>query len=88
MQEPGRTKRVVRTTMGLRDVLFDELDALRSGASTPKKASAMARVASTIVASVKIEIEHQKHVATLSGLGNTPIPSAVLELGNGNEQVQ
>jgi len=76
-----------RTSLGLRDVLFDEIDALRSGTTTPQKASALARVATQIINSVKIEIEHQKHVASLVDAGNKVTPSAVLSLGSNRENV-
>lgn len=46
-----------RTAQGLRDSLFDELDKLRSGKSTPRQAVAVARVASEIIKSVNMEIE-------------------------------
>lgn len=83
--EVSRTQKTVRTTMGLRDAMFDELDALRSGESTPKRAAAAARLAGAIVNSVKIEIDHQKHVATLSSIGDSPANTATLKLGNGEE---
>lgn len=47
----------VRTAHGLRDVLFDALDDLRSGKIDANKAGATARVAAQIVDSVKLQIE-------------------------------
>ena len=58
------TTPIARTSFGLRDALFDEWDLLRQGLSTPQKASAIARIATAAVNSVKIEIEYQKHVQT------------------------
>ena len=48
---------VVRTSAGLRDALFDELDALRRGEIDPKRANAVAKLAKTVVETVRMEIE-------------------------------
>lgn len=53
---------VERTSQGLRDALFDELDALRNGESNPARASAMSKLAVQIINSAIMEIEFQKHV--------------------------
>lgn len=53
-----------RSSRGLRDVLFDEIDALRNGNSNPSRATAMSKVAAQIINSVRIEIEHQKYVTS------------------------
>lgn len=53
----------IRTSAGLRDALFDELDALRNGTSNPGKASAVAKLADQVVATVKMELDVQKHRA-------------------------
>lgn len=71
--------KTVRTAFGLRDLLFDELDDLRAGKSTAQKAGAISRVAREIVSSVKMEIERQKHLATIGGSA-TGAP-ATLQLG-------
>ncbi len=61
-------KKIVRTSAGLRDVLFDELDAIREGRSNPQKAQATAKLACQIINSVKMEIEFYSHVqSTKSG---------------------
>ena len=54
---PVDPNKIVRTSAGLRDVLFAEMEALRAGTSTPKQAMAIAKLASTIVESVKMEME-------------------------------
>ena len=56
-----------RTTVGLRDTLFDELDKLRSGDSTPQRASATARIASGIIQSARLEIDFQQRVQANGG---------------------
>ena len=54
--------RVERTSTGLRNALFDELDSLRSGNSDPKRANAVARISSEIVRSVHMEIQVHQHM--------------------------
>ena len=56
-------KQVIRTSAGLRDALFDELDALKAGDTNPAKANATAKLADQIVNTVKLEMDVQKHVA-------------------------
>lgn len=53
----------VRTSAGLRDALFDELDGLRSGTSNPAKANAVAKLAGQVIDTVKMELDVQKHLA-------------------------
>lgn len=57
-----KIKNVVRSTKGLRDALFDEMDALRHGRSNPHVASAQAKLAVQIINSVRLDIEYQKHI--------------------------
>jgi hypothetical protein len=70
-------KLVTRTTLGIRNLLFDEIDSLRAGTTTPQKAGAVSKMVTPIINSVKVEIEYQKHVST-KGFKNTP----VLNLGS------
>ena len=53
---------VIRTSAGVRDAMFDELDALRRGESNPMRARAAAALASQIIASVRMEIDFQHFV--------------------------
>lgn len=55
--------KVMRTTAGLRDTLFDELDRLNDGTSTPQKASAKARLAMTIVQASRLDMEYDRFVS-------------------------
>lgn len=57
------TPKVERSSSGLRNALFDELDAIRNGSSTPSRAKAVATLAAQIVDVVKLEIEVAKHAA-------------------------
>ena len=56
---------IERTSSGLRNALFDEIDKLRSGKSNIARAKAMAQLAHAILKSVAMEIEAQKYVAEL-----------------------
>lgn len=54
---------VERTSGGLRDALFDEIDSLRNGTSNAARARSMAMICNTILQSVTAEIEYHKYVA-------------------------
>jgi hypothetical protein len=43
------TDRVRRTSAGLRDAIFDEIDAIRAGESSSARANAISKLASGIV---------------------------------------
>jgi hypothetical protein len=60
---------VVRNSAGLRDVIFDEIDAIRSGKSNPTRANAVAKLASTVVETVRMEIEVQRHLRNSPPVG-------------------
>ena len=49
-----------RTSSGLREALFGELDAIRSGEGSPQRASAAAKLAREIINSVKMEVDFYK----------------------------
>lgn len=63
MTESTGTAPTVRTSAGLRDALFDELDNLRNGSTNPAKANAVAKLADQVIATVKMELDVQKHIA-------------------------
>jgi hypothetical protein len=56
---------IVRTSAGLRDAIFDEIDAIRNGNSNPTRANAVAKLATGIVETVRMEIEVQKHLRSV-----------------------
>lgn len=60
-------KPVARTSAGLRDCLFDELDALRAGKTNPAQANATAKLAAGIIDTVKMELDVAKHISKYSG---------------------
>ena len=53
---------VPRTSAGLRDAIFDEIDAIRNGTGNPTRANAVAKLANGIVETVRMEIEVQRHL--------------------------
>ena len=63
---------VARSSAGLRDAIFDEIDAIRNGTGNPTRANAVAKLAATVVETVRMELEVQRFAA--SAAGKTPIP--------------
>jgi len=74
---------VIRDSAGLRDALFDEIDALRQGNSNPTRANAVAKLAATVVDSVRMEVEVRKAAEAMASesvaIEKLPQP---LKLGN------
>lgn len=69
-----------RTSAGLRNVLFDEIDELRSGSSNPARARSLAMLANTALKSVEVEVEFHKYVSDVTKHdGSSKI--GMLELG-------
>lgn len=56
-----------RTSAGLRDAIFDEIDAVRNGISNPTRANAIAKLASGVVETVRMELEVVKASQTYVG---------------------
>ncbi|MDE2104144.1 MAG: hypothetical protein KGL39_43305 [Patescibacteria group bacterium] len=56
---------VVRTSAGLRNALFDELDSIRNGTSNTARANAVAKLAGQLVETVRMELEVHKHMTKL-----------------------
>jgi hypothetical protein len=59
---------IARTSAGLRDAIFDEIDAIRNGTSNPTRANAVAKLATGIVETVRMEIEVQRHLKQVSSV--------------------
>jgi len=76
----SKPKPVVRDTAGMRDSLFDALDAIRAHEISAQEAQAMGKLAAQIMNSVTVEIEFYKHIIKPNS-GSTP-PSTVLKLGH------
>ncbi len=88
MDDTKNDNEITRTSKGLRDALFDEIDGLRRGEVDPKRANAVARLAAEIVNTVKMEVEVEKYMTAkqasmmrpdTTGSGALPAP---VELGN------
>lgn len=53
---------VARTSAGLRNALFDELDGIRAGTSNTARANAVAKLAGQLVETVRMELEVHRHL--------------------------
>ena len=60
-----------RTSRGLRNALFEQLDLLRSGEVTPTQARAVASIATQILNSARLEIDMHRYVANNVSKENT-----------------
>lgn len=67
-----------RTSAGLRDVLFDEIDALRKPKGNPRRALAVASLAKQIISTVEAELRFAALTKTLDRvpLGSLPLGSS------------
>lgn len=57
-------KQIARTSKALTSVLFEELDALKNGTSTPQQARAKSSIANSIIAVARLEMEYARFVTT------------------------
>ncbi len=83
-KQNGNAAPIVRTSAGLRDAIFDEIDGIRSGTSNPTRANAVAKLATGVVETVRMEIEVQKYLRSVEGgkdLRSNVLPQA-LPLGS------
>lgn len=74
------TKKSSRTTSGLRDALFDEIDELRTGEGDPTKALAVAKLAQQIIGTAKVELDFHRTIHAMEA-NKTPITLGSLQLG-------
>lgn len=58
----GNEVAVIRTSSGLREALFEELDLLRIGKSDAKRANAVARLAAEILNTIQLEVAVERHL--------------------------
>jgi hypothetical protein len=75
---------IQRTSAGLRDAIFDEIDAIRSGASNPTRANAIAKLATGIVETVRMEIEVQRHARAMPAITSVELPTLGKPMALGN----
>lgn len=82
---PNRNKKSIgptRTTQGLRDILFDEIDELRTGAGDPTKSLAVANLAKQIINTAKVELDFHRVIQMAESEGK-PVQMGSLKLGSG-----
>ena len=60
-----------QTTKGLRTALFDQLDGLRNGTTTPQEAKAVSSLASQIVSVTKLEMEAARFIGDANSQSTT-----------------
>lgn len=75
-------KKVERTTVGLRNALFDELDGLRSRKTDPAKANAISKNAAQILATARLEMDHQRFLTHMHKKGHKLESTTPLLLGS------
>jgi hypothetical protein len=74
------TKKTKRTTHGLRDILFDELEELRTGDGDPTKATAVANLARQIIGVANLEMRfHEMQIKAAEKA--VPVNMGAMELG-------
>lgn len=71
-----KAKTMMRTTQGLRDVLFDEIAELRGKDGNPQRSMAVANLAKQIINTAKVEMEFHQIIAQSEANGG------VIALGN------
>lgn len=81
MAKANGKKSIMRTSQGLRDVLFDEIEELRTGDGDPQKSLAVAHLAKQIVNTAKVEMDFHRVMQSQEKDG-TPILLGTLQLGS------
>lgn len=72
---------VERSSAGLRNALFDALDALRTGDMNANTANAIAKIADGVISTVKMELEVQRHLRRNPPETEAPSLGAPISLG-------
>jgi len=54
----------IKSTQDIREVLADEINAIRSGKSTPARGNAIANITGKMLQSVKVDIEVHRYVSS------------------------
>jgi hypothetical protein len=71
-----------RTTSGLRDVLFDEIERMQGKDADPQRARAVANLSREIINTARVEIEFQRALASLKNNGGEEVALGTLALGS------
>lgn len=72
---------VERSSAGLRNALFDALDALRNGSMSANNANAVAKIADGVIATVRMELDVHRHLAKVVPGEESPKLGAPINLG-------
>ena len=71
-----------RSSVGLREILFSEIDALRNGTIEPARAQATAKLAQQILTSVSLELNAARWLEeAVDGVTNTRTPPKLKLVG-------
>lgn len=68
-KSPVEDVQVVRTSEGLRNVLFDQIEKVVNGKTTPMTANSIARMADGIIRTVELELEIERQARLLEKQG-------------------
>ena len=74
-------KRYERTTAGVQDLIFDQIEALQQGKSTTQELRAICSGANVLLSAARLELEAAKHMYTQ----DAPMPDTPLQLGSDRE---
>ena len=75
-----------RTSAGLRDILFDEIDALRKPKGNPHRALAVSALARQIIGTVEAELKFQTATAMLQKAGPNGMELGAMRLGSSSAE--
>jgi hypothetical protein len=81
VNHPNRKRLPKRSSQGLRDILFDEIEELRSGSGDPTKSMAVANLAKQIINIAKVEIDFHRQIAEQADAGHA-FSLGQMELGS------
>lgn len=70
-----------RTTAGLRDLLFDEIERMRGKDADPARAAAVANLSKQIIGTAKVELDFHRTICALADKG-APVSLGTLALGS------
>ena len=77
----AKTKKLPRTSHGLRDVLFEEIEHLRSGEGDPTRAMAVANLSKQIINIARVEMLYHGLARQSLELGK-PMQLGTMQLGS------
>jgi hypothetical protein len=81
MNMTTKTKGYARTTHGLRDMLFDEIERMQTKDADPVRAREVANLSKQIIGTAKVELDFHRTISALAEKG-TPVSLGTLALGS------